>query len=77
MEVEVVVVVIDFVDGVEFLSKVFRSDGFFLVFFVFWGVGVFWRMEDIDVGLGLIFNFLDIGFYNFLKLVDVVKLLYK
>lgn len=77
MEVEVVVVVIDFVDGVEFLSKVFRSDSFFLVFFVFWGVGVFWRMEDIDVGLGLIFNFLDIGFYNFLKLVDVVKLLYK
>lgn len=62
MEVEVVVVVIDFVDGVEFLSKVFRSDSFFLVFFVFWGVGVFLRMEDIDVGLGWIFNFLDIGF---------------
>lgn len=76
-EVEAVVVVIDFVDGVEFLSKVFRSDGFFSASFVFWGVGVSLRTEDTDVGLGWISNFSDTGFHNSSKSADVVKSLYK
>lgn len=68
-DVETVVVV--FVVGVEFWSRVFRTDGFFSTSSVFWGQGVSLRTENTVLGWFSISS--DSWFHNSSNSVDVVK----